>query len=188
MNTAAASGTCAIASPAVCAGPSSISSTTRSPTRSSRRPVNDSVGRRGVMPSKSNRRIVRCANASNSGPRSSWLNSAWTSCGPTASISSSAAAVATIGIPSGSSSLPNQWSPLPCVFIACSIGWRSVIGLIVSSSARVRGRSNSVSTSSDVPSPVISPALLQPQPPSGCSYAYRPSPSSCSFRKLEFMF
>ena len=37
--------------------------------------------------------------------------------------------------------------------------------------ARVSERSYSVSTSNDVPSAVISPALLQPQPPSGCRYA-----------------
>jgi hypothetical protein len=134
---------------------------------------------------KSNRRIVREAQASNSGPRSSWLKSACTSCGPTACISSSAAAVATIGIPSGSSSLPNQWSPLPCVFIACPIGWRSVIGLNSSSISRAQRRSNSVSTTSDVPSPVTRPALLQPQPPSGCRYAYSPSPSSFTPRSYR---
>jgi hypothetical protein len=68
---------------------------------------------------------------------------------------------------SGSSSLPKQWSPLPWVFIAASIGRVSVTGRIAASISRVRSRSNRVSTSSDVPSAAIRPALLQPQVPSG---------------------
>jgi hypothetical protein len=96
------------------------------------------------------------------------LKSASTSAGPTARISASAALEATIGIPSGSSALPNQWSPLPCVFIAWPIGRRSVTGAIAASMSRVRCSSNSVSTSSDVPSAVIRPALLQPHVPFGC--------------------
>ena len=131
-------------------------------------PSKASVGSRGVTEAKSKRRIVRAAKASNSGPRSSLLKSASTSSGPTARISASAALVATIGMPSGSSALPNQWSPLPCVFIAWPIGLRSVTGAIASSMSRVKRSSNSVSTSSDAPSPVIRPALLQPQVPSGC--------------------
>ncbi len=39
-------------------------------------------------------------------------------------MSSIAAAVAMIGIPSGSSWFPNQWSPLPWVFMAWTIGLR----------------------------------------------------------------
>ena len=70
--------------------------------------------------------------------------------------------------PSGRSSLPKQWSPLPCVFIAASIGLRSVIGAHRVEHLARESRSKSVSTSSDVPSAAISPALLQPQPPSGC--------------------
>ena len=97
-------------------------------------------------------------------------------------MSSIAPALATIGIPSGSSSLPNQWSPLPCVLNACPIGLESVMGAIASSMSRVSFRSNNVSTSSEVSCAVTSPALLQPQPPSGCRYAYSPSPSSWSPR------
>ena len=71
-------------------------------------------------------------------------------------------------MPSGSSALPNQWSPLPCVFIAWPIGLRSVTGAMASSISRVRRSSKSVSTISDAPSAVIRPALLQPHVPFGC--------------------
>jgi hypothetical protein len=48
-----ASGTCTITSPLVCAGPTSINSTTRPATSMSRRPSNVRVGGVNVMPSKS---------------------------------------------------------------------------------------------------------------------------------------
>jgi hypothetical protein len=52
VNTVRASGTWAITSPLVCAGPTSINSTTRPPTSTSRRPSKVRVGRRCSMPSK----------------------------------------------------------------------------------------------------------------------------------------
>ena len=63
---------------------------------------------------------------------------------------------------------------------AVPIGDRAVTPAIDASISRVSGRSNNVSTSSDTPSPSISPALLQPHPPSGWRYAQHPSPTSCS--------
>ncbi len=92
---------------------------------------------------------------------------AWKSAGVTSVISCAAAAVAQIAVPSGTSSLPQQWSPLACVLTSASIGVRSVTGFIAASMSRVKFRSKRVSTSSDAPSPASSPALLQPQPPSG---------------------
>ena len=51
VNTVALPGTCTIVSPPVCAGPSSISETSRSPTRRSSRPSNVCDGGRTVIPS-----------------------------------------------------------------------------------------------------------------------------------------
>ncbi len=63
----------------------------------------------------------------------------------------------------GSSSwLPCVWSPLECVITASVIGADAVSGRIPVSISRVNARSNKVSTSSDAPSPAISPALLHP--------------------------
>nr|WP_318546742.1 hypothetical protein [Mycobacterium lepraemurium] len=63
----------------------------------------------------------------------------------------------------GSSSwLPCVWSPLECVITASVIGADAVIGRMAVSISRVNARSNRVSTSSEAPSPAISPALLHP--------------------------
>ena len=61
---------------------------------------------------------------------------------------------------------------------ACAIGDVRVIDRIVLSIFCVSFRSNSVSTSSDTPSPTISPALLHPQLPSDWRYAWHPSATS----------
>ena len=53
-----------------------------------------------------------------------------------------------------------------------------VSGDIAASIASVSFRSNNVSTSNDRPSPTTRPALLYPQPPSGCRYAWQPSATS----------
>ena len=66
---------------------------------------------------------------------------------------------------------PNQWSPLAWVFTTAVIGPPAVTVRMPSSMPRVSGTSNSVSTSSEAPSPTTSPALLHPQPPSGCNHA-----------------
>ena len=81
-----------------------------------------------------------------------------------------------------SSWLPWVWSPLEWVIKASVIGARSVMGFIAVSISRVSGRSKSVSTSSDAPSPATSPALLQPYPPSGSVHAHTRSATSCSPR------
>ena len=56
----------------------------------------------------------------------------------------------------------------------------SVTGRMAVSIARVRARSDCVSTSSDWPPSRIRPALLSPQPPSGCSQVQQSSASRCS--------
>ena len=73
---------------------------------------------------KSNLRILVSAKASNSGPRSISLNSMWTALGGAARMTSTAPALATIGMLSGSSSFPYQWSPFPWVLNAWPIGCR----------------------------------------------------------------
>ncbi len=118
VNTTPASGTWAIVSPRVCAGPSSSRWTSRSPTRSSCRPSNDSVGSRSLTEAKSNLRIARSANASNSGPEVELVEQHVDGRGRRGAHVLDRAALATIGMPSGSSSLPNQWSPLPWVLNA----------------------------------------------------------------------
>src|SRR5690606_3296830 len=58
-----------------------------------------------------------------------------------------------------------------------------VAARIAASISRGSFQSKSVSTSSASPSPVTSPALLQPQEPSGWSHAQTPSPTSASPRR-----
>ena len=112
-----------------------------------------------------NRVRAKCANSS---PISVEANVALTAAGVDIAHASRAVDVAQIAMPSGRSSLPKQWSGSPWVFTATVTGFAAVCGAIASSIARVRFRSMSVSTTSEAPSPVTRPALLQPQPPSGC--------------------
>ena len=112
-----------------------------------------------------NRVRAKCANSS---PSSLDANVALTAAGVDAAHASRAVDVAQIAMSSGRSSLPKQWSGSPWVFTATVTGFAVVCGAIASSIARVRCRSMSVSTTRDAPPPVTSPALLQPQPPSGC--------------------
>ena len=97
-------------------------------------------------------------------------------------ISSAVPLAAITRTEASSSWLPWVWSPLEWVISASVIGARSVMGAIAASISRVNGRSNSVSTSSDAPSPATSPALLQPNPPSGSIQAHTRSPTSCNPR------
>ena len=77
-----------------------------------------------AVPAKSNRReVVRAAKASNSGAEVELLEERVDELRRRrARISASARAEATIGMPSGSSALPYQWSPLPCVFTRWPMG------------------------------------------------------------------
>ena len=81
---------------------------------------------------------------------------------------SSAQAFEAMILASGRQQLPLQWSPLAWVFTSCSMcSAAGTEARMVRSMRSVRGRSYSVSTRS-APSPsVISPALDQPQLPSG---------------------
>src|SRR5437762_13050103 len=72
---------------------------------------------------------------------------------------------------SGRSWLPQQWSPFACVVTTVVIRASGTASWTASSSVRVMGRVNWVSTSTASPRPVTSPELEYPQAPGGCRYA-----------------
>ncbi len=130
-------------------------------TRGSTAPTRPEKARSGpvaVIPSKRNGPKT-CRADSPVGPGSFLTSiSASTAC---CVISSAAAAAAMISTSrAASNSLPKTWSPSECVLTRVAIGWVPVTGRAPSSISLVSARSKWVSTSSEVPYPVIRPVLL----------------------------
>ncbi len=92
--------------------------------------------------------------------------------GGNSAISRAAAVVATISA-FGTRALPWVWSPLAWVLTRMPMSSAAipVADRMARSIAAVSGSSNSVSTRRDWSPSTTSPALDQPQPPSGCSQA-----------------
>jgi len=159
-------------SPAVCAGPTCFRFTALSPTDSCNSSENVRVGGGVVMSRKSNA-PKQCKKNSPISPISGACSMRLSIISGFSCASSSAVAADIMMSAPCTNSLPLQWSPFECVFTS----WPMLLAAL-GSAARMRssmvlvsGLSNSVSTRSDSSPSTISPALLHPQPPSGCSHA-----------------